>query len=808
MNKLERFYDFDEIRARINCLEYATGQLGMSPRKPPNGFDIPWRAGSDSGALIINEKSWTDFVKGKGEKDRSGSVIDLVALVKHGGDRQLAQQELGEYLGLEPAQLIVPEKKSRLEFLKQEGWQVVKSYDYQDEAGKVRHKVYRLQHPKKKGEKEFVQETANGGKVKGTKTYLYRLPEWKDKKYICLCEGEKDCNAIWHCGIPATTNPSGGGAWEPHYNEWFKDKHVVIIEDNDDAGQQRTAFLLWELKDIAASLKVMRFPEFAKGFDTFDFLSKFGKDKFIERGKGLTVIDKKSIKHPNEDYRAIQTAKEANKSDFKNFYLVKDEKGEETRRPRQINDLINELHKRFLGFPRKVGNEQLFDHDRDSGRIEWIYKPATLFAWIARKSGRKVHWGRIEGCVSKDELYEAAISDAKRYEAISHVLNWPKRNDVYYAHKPMPRPTSDKKYFNELVNMFEPANEVYRRFLQAFLAAPLYYRIGIARPSWVIDSQDGAGTGKTTLAEIAANLYSPGGIGSPIKTDQEELQRKPQELIKRIVSHDGRQARILLVDNVEGNFSSSTFADLVTAQSISGRAPYGRGEETRPNNLTYVITSNSANLDNDISCRSFFIHLKKPVMTNNVLEDHDTWKQQIIDYICKYQLHIIADIVSILEQGAQFKCKPSTRFPEFERYILKPQCANLDEYSECIKTLFNHAAESNVEEELAREIEEIIQIELTNSGFKPHDECYFIRSKIVEKWMRKGLTYYKGNILQQIRNLAKMKLLTAVDPSVTRYPRLPANQRRSGIMWNYSKDSAVQIIGYQNNGKIGVILSR
>ena len=142
------------------------------------------------------------------------------------------------------------------------------------------------------------------------------------------------------------------------------------------------------------------------------------------------------------------------------------------------------------------------------------------------------------------------------------------------------------------MRFFNPANEASRVLLRALFAAPIYYRYGVRRPCWILDSEAGPGVGKTTIAELLGTLY----CCSPIKTSKQELKFDHKELLKRVVSSEGRSSRILLVDNVTGVFDDAHFADMVTGFGISGKAPYGRGEETRPNNLTYIITSNSANM--------------------------------------------------------------------------------------------------------------------------------------------------------------------------------------------------------------------
>ena len=91
MNTDIQCYSYDEIKNKANCLTFAKNNLGLKP-VTGDSFNIPWRNGSDSGALSINAKGWTDFVT----KD-TGSIIDLCARAKYNGDIIQAQNYLGEY---------------------------------------------------------------------------------------------------------------------------------------------------------------------------------------------------------------------------------------------------------------------------------------------------------------------------------------------------------------------------------------------------------------------------------------------------------------------------------------------------------------------------------------------------------------------------------------------------------------------------------------------------------------------------------------------------------------------------------------
>jgi hypothetical protein len=493
---------------------------------------------------------------------------------------------------------------------------------------------------------------------------------------------------------------------------------------------------------------------------------------------------------PEHDPVDVAAAKQANQIPFRNYIPVqkqnddprKKDRVETEKMPRRVSELVDDLHRRFLGFPRKVG-EQLFDHDRDTGEIYYINKVPDLFSWIGRKSKHPVEWTRGDAMADRCDFLSATIAEALRYESISHVPDWPKRSDVYYIHPQIPKASREHAHFAELIRFFSAASEADERMLMAYFAAPLWFVPRVSRPSWIIDSEDGQGTGKTTIAEACALLYG----AAPVRTCQAELQYGTQEITKRLLCANGRNARILLVDNVVGTFTSPVLADLITGWTVSGKRPYGSGEETRPNNLTYTITANNATVDTDIASRSFYIFVQRPQFDVG-------WKTRLLTFVDKFRYHIIADIIDILEAHKPFQdTPPSTRFAEFETLILQAMCEFPYIYQATLAHLGECRTESNIEEEQAKSIEDLFRSKLSELGINPETQSVWIRSQVVNSWGRLALMDghdCKGQPIQLIRSLSKQRLLRMVDPRVKRFPHNRVT-RSSGVLWNSAAGEAI-----------------
>lgn len=480
-------YSFEDINAALgDCLRLATGELGLSPAKGKDHFNTPWRSGSDSGALHIFEKGWKDHVSGE-----KGTALDLVCKIKYNGDIWLAQSELGKELGLKAKHKAKEHRK------------VVKEYIYEDLQGQPVHKTIRYE------PKEFAQAHWDATKkewvygLKDIEPILYRMRSWINLKWVCVVGGEKDVDNAIAAKIPATTNALGEGHWSESYNVCFKGKKVIIIPDNDEVGRLHAQIVAWNLKDIAAEIRVVELPGLDAKGDISDWLAAGGtKEKFIEIVSKTPKMTEFKEPKKDENIKQLSEAKRANNRPFRNYRTMEIETptGKRTERePIHINELVAEIFKRFWNFPRRVGSS-IFDHDRKNGRIRFLETPAELFAWIQEKSGHPAQWARIEGAVSQEQLYDSIRANCEQYEMISGVPNWPQRADVYYTHGELPKPTEDAKYFNEFCKFFSPSTAADEVLIKVFFTSPLYYKAKVDRPLWVIDSTTGQGCfGKGTL---------------------------------------------------------------------------------------------------------------------------------------------------------------------------------------------------------------------------------------------------------------------------------------------------------------------
>ena len=115
---------------------------------------------------------------------------------------------------------------------------IVKKYDYVDADGELRYQVFRYC-PKSFMPRAFVDGKWRSGKgcMTDVERLPYRLPEMLKSDYVIIVEGEKDADALRAVGLVATTKSGGSGSpWSPSALQYFADRDVYVIPDNDDAG--------------------------------------------------------------------------------------------------------------------------------------------------------------------------------------------------------------------------------------------------------------------------------------------------------------------------------------------------------------------------------------------------------------------------------------------------------------------------------------------------------------------------------------------------------------------------------------------
>jgi hypothetical protein len=150
----------------------------------------------------------------------------------------------------------------------------------------------------KDGKKQYPQyHIENGkwvkGKPRGPKI-PYLLPQLLDSdrsEPVWFVEGEKCADRLAREGEATTTVSEGAGAeWKAELNEWFVDRIVWILPDNDEPGGKHANKVAGALDGIAREVKIIVIPGLADKGDVYDFLEGGGSVETLrELGDKATV---------------------------------------------------------------------------------------------------------------------------------------------------------------------------------------------------------------------------------------------------------------------------------------------------------------------------------------------------------------------------------------------------------------------------------------------------------------------------------------------------------------------------------------
>lgn len=156
---------------------------------------------------------------------------------------------------------------------------VARIYDYTDEAGKLLFQVVRFE------PKGFAQRRPDGDggwtwNLEGVRRVPYRLPEILEaigsERPVFVAEGEKDVDALWQLGIPATCNPQGAGKWRDEYSEHFRGATVYVLPDNDAPGRAHAEQVAESLAKTGATIRVLHLPRLPERGDVSNWIKAGG----------------------------------------------------------------------------------------------------------------------------------------------------------------------------------------------------------------------------------------------------------------------------------------------------------------------------------------------------------------------------------------------------------------------------------------------------------------------------------------------------------------------------------------------------
>ena len=210
-----------------------------------------------SKSVNLSQGTWYDF-----ENEEGGGVVDLV--------KKEMPSLNGSIQGFLDTFTDTPQPKSKKSTI----------YDYKNLEGQTIYQVVRYE------PKSFRQRRMQDGQtvwnLQGVTPLPFRLNYIKDKPLVFIVEGEKDVLHLEKLGLAATCNSGGSGKWTEAHSQYFKDKDIVILPDNDEPGLKHARQVQISLQNIAKSVKTIELPGLKPKEDSYDWLQKHSVQELMQ----------------------------------------------------------------------------------------------------------------------------------------------------------------------------------------------------------------------------------------------------------------------------------------------------------------------------------------------------------------------------------------------------------------------------------------------------------------------------------------------------------------------------------------------
>jgi putative DNA primase/helicase len=513
--------------------------------------------------------------------------------------------------------------------------QVTAMYDYATAPGQLLHQVLRWE-PGFRGEKKsFTQRRPHPTRpgvwiknMKGVTKVLYNLPAVlagvAAGALIYVPEGEKDAKNLLALGLIATTNAGGAAKWEPQYSATLRGAHLILLQDNDEAGQLHTARLTQELSGIAASVKVVAFPELPPKGDVSDWLAAGGTRAQLEARVAATPLWEPPAEVP-EPAAALE-----------------DEARPVIHISTEIARVVDAAQAALLALrdgPVLFQNaSRLCMVTRGGTPPAWLRRPPDLPtireaspAHLTELAARAARWAKYD---KRGQTWEPALPPRWAIDALQGRPGWPFPPLEGILHSPTLRPDGtvlDQPGYDAATGLYlassgtvfpplaahptrDQATQAVRALMEVVINFPfLKLHHGAAWCSAVLSlvcrpailgpvplhgiTATTRASGKSLLADTIAIL----GTGQPAARISQV--RDEDEERKRLFSLALAGTSLVCLDNVTAPLGSAPLAMALTSATITDRLLGGHRTPTAPIHAVFLATGNNLHYVGDVARR-------------------------------------------------------------------------------------------------------------------------------------------------------------------------------------------------------------
>jgi hypothetical protein len=304
--------------------------------------------------------------------------------------------------------------------------------------------------------------------------------------------------------------------------------------------------------------------------------------------------------------------------------------------------------------------------DEGGERIHYVGGTDDLMRWLHDRY--EVYWSPRRNdadgrsMVTPATLAAALTYRARAYQGVTAYPLHPEPESMFVRWTEPADYDAEDGWIDEFLSMFSPATPRDRTLLEAMLLT-LYWGGGPGRrPLFIVaPTEEGAAQqaiGKSTLARSLARL-----VGGAMELKLQKQTGFADDLAKQALAPVNLSRRVAIIDNVTGTLRDDALTDLVTTDTIHGRAAYGT-DAKRANVITWVCTTNEATFSADIASRACIIRLRQ----------HDGgsgWIERLDAFLAEHCHHVAADALRRLRRGRALpEGSRHSRFQSWDDHVL------------------------------------------------------------------------------------------------------------------------------------------
>ncbi len=507
------------------------------------------------------------------------------------------------------------EKKE--ETAKKSDYEIIAIYSYTDENGVELFQKYRTRTKKGLHRRKNPNSTSKKDEwiynIKDTRNVLYNLPAVLKSDVVYLCEGEKDADNLNRLGLCATTNNAGALSWRDSFTQSLKGKNIIVCQDNDRAGEMRTAKLYQELIREVKSFRVFIPSGVPEHGDVTDWLDIGGDAQNINI-LAIDYVEKKeaALKDAQEKYKD-------KKRESKNPQEQKPRSKKE-RIPDATRDDYYKLYDIVLNNPKRcIFAQKVMTLDE----TENLWNPAINYLEIIKSEAVVLNETQtnLEYKLGNILPHFKAYETTKQAQLLVDIPEWDGQDRI-----------SEMAYWCNIKQNFV-TEEDFSELLKEWMATMFLRLHNPLIQNKIIVLQGNQGLGKDTWVN-----HLLGGLN--------------QFLVPFKVSHDTKDMYLQLHQGLVMNISEfdktakteiSVLKDIITAEKTNIRAPYDVDARIRFSRCSFISSANIENILRDYTGnRRFMIFEVKKIdyiYKKWTKEEKKLWQSQ-----CLAQGKYLADI--------------------------------------------------------------------------------------------------------------------------------------------------------------------